>query len=365
MSSGPRNSHAAEIDVLWCGWDQDRRGVELLARRVEPGAPTNSSVEIGDVGARRSGARRFASDSPCACELDSLERCLVRDPRSPSAPGVTRGRRRAHVGTERDRSQASAPDAIAWRRLDGHLGGCRWARRSGGGVEPEETAFVERFLTPGMVVDVGAHGGFYSVLARNKVGPSGTVIAFEPSPRERRRLALNLRLNRFRDVRVVPSAVGETSGETDFYVVHGVETGFGGRRQPDAAPHTSHSRARTSCTSHRRECANVLARCQAAPEPAVGAVPHVGRVATGRPGPERQLTFAPAFAPHMRISVIGLGKLGCPLAVVLATRTMSSSVSTWTSRRLRALQPGSPRSRSRGCRNCSQPRTRQIDLCDV
>lgn len=47
---GPRNSHAAEIDVLWCGWDQDRRGVELLARRVEPGAPTNSSVEIGDVG---------------------------------------------------------------------------------------------------------------------------------------------------------------------------------------------------------------------------------------------------------------------------------------------------------------------------
>ena len=102
--------------------------------------------------------------------------------------------------------------------------------------EPGETAFVERFLTPGMVVvDVGAHGGFYSVLARNKVGPSGTVIAFEPSPRERRRLALNLRLNRFRDVRVVPSAVGETSGETDFYVVHGVETGFGGRRQPDVA----------------------------------------------------------------------------------------------------------------------------------
>ena len=64
----------------------------------------------------------------------------------------------------------------------------------------------------------------------------------------------------------------------------------------------------------------MLARCQAAPEPAVGAVPHVGRVATGRPGPERQLTFAPAFAPHMRISVIGLGKLGCPLAVVLATK---------------------------------------------
>ena len=100
--------------------------------------------------------------------------------------------------------------------------------------ESGEARFAERLLAPGMTfVDVGAHGGFYSILARRRVGPSGDVIAFEPSERERRRLELNLRLNRFRDVRVVPSAVGEAEGETDFFVVHGIETGFSGRRRPD------------------------------------------------------------------------------------------------------------------------------------
>lgn len=114
-----------------------------------------------------------------------------------------------------------------------------WADAAGlavrsGLFEPGESRFVRRFLAPGMVaVDIGAHGGFYSVLARRRVGPSGVVVAFEPSPREQRRLKLNLGLNRFGDVRVVSSAVGEERGETDFYVVHGVETGFGGRRRPE------------------------------------------------------------------------------------------------------------------------------------
>jgi FkbM family methyltransferase len=99
--------------------------------------------------------------------------------------------------------------------------------------EPGEALFVEAYLLPGMtIVDVGAHGGFYTLLGRRIVGRSGSVIAFEPSPRERRRLRLNLRANRFSDVRVVPYAVGDQIGETDFYVVHGLETGFGGRHRP-------------------------------------------------------------------------------------------------------------------------------------
>jgi FkbM family methyltransferase len=103
-------------------------------------------------------------------------------------------------------------------------------------LEPGEARFVRRFLAPGMVVvDVGAHGGFYSILARRRVGPTGFVVAFEPSPREQRRLKLNLAVNRFGDVHLVRSAVGEECGETDFYVVHGVETGFGGRQRPEVA----------------------------------------------------------------------------------------------------------------------------------
>jgi len=100
--------------------------------------------------------------------------------------------------------------------------------------EPDETAFVRRFLRPGMkVADVGAHGGFYTLLARAQVGSAGQVVAFEPSPRELRRLRTNLRLNRIDDVAVVSTALGEREGETEYYVVHGVETGFGGRRAPD------------------------------------------------------------------------------------------------------------------------------------
>jgi FkbM family methyltransferase len=62
---------------------------------------------------------------------------------------------------------------------------------------------VERFLKPNMtVLDIGTHHGFYSLLASYKVGATGQVIAFEPSPRERRRLLWHLRLNRKKNVLV-------------------------------------------------------------------------------------------------------------------------------------------------------------------
>lgn len=58
-----------------------------------------------------------------------------------------------------------------------------------GHFENVESQFVERFLKPGMVVlDIGAHHGYYTLLASQKVGPAGRVIAFEPSSRERRRI---------------------------------------------------------------------------------------------------------------------------------------------------------------------------------
>jgi FkbM family methyltransferase len=115
------------------------------------------------------------------------------------------------------------PDAtgIAVRRRDFELG---------------EAAFVSRYLRPRMVVlDVGAHGGFYTLLARRLVGADGSVIAFEPSRRERRRLHVNLWLNRFANVTVVPTAIGEEQGEAEFYIVHGYETGFSGRKRPNVA----------------------------------------------------------------------------------------------------------------------------------
>ena len=102
-----------------------------------------------------------------------------------------------------------------------------------GGFEENEWHFVEWFLKPGMaVLDVGAHIGFYTLLAARQVGDAGCVVAFEPSPRERRRLRWNLAINRCRNVRVEPFALGEYNGQTDFFVVLGQETGCNSMHPP-------------------------------------------------------------------------------------------------------------------------------------
>jgi len=78
------------------------------------------------------------------------------------------------------------------------------------GFETAETAFVGRFLRPGMtVLDVGAHHGLYTLLASKRAGRDGRVIAFEPSWRERRRLARHLRINRCGNVEVHSCALGD------------------------------------------------------------------------------------------------------------------------------------------------------------
>ena len=95
-----------------------------------------------------------------------------------------------------------------------------------GVFEPNERALLRTLVEPGMVVlDVGAHAGFYSLNASRLVGPSGRVIAFEPSPRERKRLRLHLRLNRCANVTVEGAALGASSGEGHLFVFDGRTTG--------------------------------------------------------------------------------------------------------------------------------------------
>jgi FkbM family methyltransferase len=103
-----------------------------------------------------------------------------------------------------------------------------------GNFEPGEHRFVERFVKKGMtVLDIGAHNGFYTLLAAKKVGPTGKVMAFEPSPRERERLLIHLRLNRLRDrVSVAPVALGRETRESTFFVVEGRDTGCNSLRRP-------------------------------------------------------------------------------------------------------------------------------------
>jgi FkbM family methyltransferase len=75
------------------------------------------------------------------------------------------------------------------------------------------------------VLDVGAHAGFYTLLASACVGDAGRVMAFEPSPRERERLRAHLRLNRRTNVTVEAVAIGDAAGSGALFVFDGRTTG--------------------------------------------------------------------------------------------------------------------------------------------
>ena len=95
-----------------------------------------------------------------------------------------------------------------------------------GSFEPNEFAFLDRVLKPGMVfVDVGANDGYYTLFAARRVGSGGRVAAVEPSSRERAHLERNLARNGVGNVEVVPAALGATAGHADLHLAHGAHTG--------------------------------------------------------------------------------------------------------------------------------------------
>ena len=104
------------------------------------------------------------------------------------------------------------------------------------GFEETEMRFVQRLLRPGMtVLDIGAHHGLYTLLTAKRVGRGGRVIAFEPSPREFRRLAKHVRVNRCKNVQVEACAVGDQSGEAELFMVDGFRD-WGNSLRPPAVP---------------------------------------------------------------------------------------------------------------------------------
>jgi FkbM family methyltransferase len=87
-----------------------------------------------------------------------------------------------------------------------------------GCVEPNEFAFFDHILEPGMTfVDAGANDGIYTVFAAKRVGDQGTVWAFEPSGRELSRLRHNLELNHL-TARIFPLALADCSGQAELSV---------------------------------------------------------------------------------------------------------------------------------------------------
>jgi FkbM family methyltransferase len=105
--------------------------------------------------------------------------------------------------------------------------------------EETEMRFVQRLLRPEMtVLDIGAHHGLYTLLCAKRVGRRGRVMAFEPSPRERLRLAKHLRVNRCCNVEVESCALGKEPGEADLFLVDGFRDWGNSLRPPAVAEPT-------------------------------------------------------------------------------------------------------------------------------
>jgi FkbM family methyltransferase len=95
-------------------------------------------------------------------------------------------------------------DPLEWAQLD---------LMRDGRQEPLTTALFGRLLREGDVyVDVGAHIGYHTLIARHHIGKSGIVIAIDPQPYNCDRVLTNWQLNGFTNIRVQVAAAGSGPG---------------------------------------------------------------------------------------------------------------------------------------------------------
>jgi FkbM family methyltransferase len=85
-----------------------------------------------------------------------------------------------------------------------------------GVVEPATVRLFEKVLGRGDVyVDVGAHVGFHTLVARRCVGPDGRVVAVEPQPYNCERILVNWQLNGFDNLDLHVAAAGAGGGRVE------------------------------------------------------------------------------------------------------------------------------------------------------
>jgi FkbM family methyltransferase len=107
--------------------------------------------------------------------------------------------------------------------LQGKLRGKLWITGSSnhgcwlGSYEYEERILFEKTVDKGSIVfDIGAHVGFYTLLASILVGSEGKVFSFEPVPRNVCYLREHLRINNVSNVIAIEKAVSDSCGTTYF-----------------------------------------------------------------------------------------------------------------------------------------------------
>jgi len=88
--------------------------------------------------------------------------------------------------------------------------------------EVATTLVFEHLIRPGdVVVDVGAHWGYFSLLAATLCTETGKVYAFEPHPKNFAMLAKNIAANHLSNVVTVQSAVSNRDGSTQMFEATG------------------------------------------------------------------------------------------------------------------------------------------------
>ncbi|MBE8540562.1 FkbM family methyltransferase [Geoglobus acetivorans] len=85
-------------------------------------------------------------------------------------------------------------------------------KKYGAGSELEFQKIFASIIKEGyIVVDVGAHFGFYTLIAAERVGDSGIVLAFEPSSFNYEILTLNINSNNYKNIETFNFALGDTN----------------------------------------------------------------------------------------------------------------------------------------------------------
>jgi FkbM family methyltransferase len=85
--------------------------------------------------------------------------------------------------------------------------------------EPFESNLFCHSISEGdIVLDIGAHIGWYSLLASARVGKRGKVYAFEPEPKSFSILSRNIKLNYITNIVLVNKALSNSSGSEQLFV---------------------------------------------------------------------------------------------------------------------------------------------------
>jgi len=104
--------------------------------------------------------------------------------------------------------------------------GIEWHIFSKGNYESAVTSCFERLVQSGStVLDIGAHTGYYTLMASMRVGIRGRVHAFEPTSDLFARLEANVQLNGLQNVVLNRVAVCNVEGEMRIYKASGENSG--------------------------------------------------------------------------------------------------------------------------------------------